>query len=135
MDLYWQSDISAFYMLSKFVITFLPRKLISWLQSQSIVILEPKNIKSVTVPFLPYLFCHEVMGPDAVILVFCIFSFKPGKFHRGSLSGASEVVSRKMSSEGLHVKCPRQCLLFTAWVCMWSLFLCWKVDGWTGISG
>ena len=62
-----------FNMLSRFVIVFLPRSkylLVSWLQSQSIVILEPKNIKSVTVPFLPYLFCHEVMGPDAMILVF-----------------------------------------------------------------
>ena len=66
--------------------------------------------------------CHEVMGLDAMILVFCMFSFKPGKSHKGSLSRASEVVSRKMSSEGLHVKCPRQCLLFTAQVCTCNCF-------------
>ena len=60
-------------MLSRLVITFLPRSkrlLISWLQSPSAVILEPLKIQSVTVsivsPFIP----HEVMGPDAMILVF-----------------------------------------------------------------
>ena len=59
-----------FNMLSKFFITFLPRNkhlFISWLQSPSAVILEPKKIKSATV--FPSI-CHEVMGPDAVILVF-----------------------------------------------------------------
>ena len=59
--------------LSMFVIAFLPRSkclLISWLQSLSPVILEPKNIKSVTASiFSPYI-CHEVMGLDAMILVF-----------------------------------------------------------------
>ena len=52
-------------MLSRLVLTFLPRSkrlLISWLQSPSAVILEPKNIKSATVS--PSI-CHEVMGPDA----------------------------------------------------------------------
>ena len=62
-----------FNMLSMFVIAFLPKSkhlLISWLQSPSTVILELKKIKSVTVlPFSPYI-CHEVMGPDAMILVF-----------------------------------------------------------------
>ena len=60
-------------MLSKLVITFLPRSkrlLILWLQSPSAVILEPKKIKSVTVStFSPFIY-HEVMGPDAMILVF-----------------------------------------------------------------
>ena len=58
-----------FNMLSKLVITFLPRSmplLISWLQSPYAVILEPPKIKSVTVS--PSI-CHEVMGPDAMILV------------------------------------------------------------------
>ena len=58
-----------FNMLSKLVIAFLPRSkclLILWLQSRSAVILEPKKIKSVTVS--PSI-CHEVMGPDAMILV------------------------------------------------------------------
>ena len=56
--------------LSRLVITFLPRSkhlLISWLQSPSAVILEPPKIKSVTVS--PSI-CHEVMEPDAMILVF-----------------------------------------------------------------
>ena len=64
-------------MLSRLVIAFLPRSkrlLISWLQSPSAVILEPKKIKSVTVS--PSI-CHEVMGRDAMILVFLILSFKP----------------------------------------------------------
>ena len=57
-------------MLSRLVITFLPRSkrlLISWLLSPSAVILEPQKIKSDTVS--PSI-CHEVMGPDAMILVF-----------------------------------------------------------------
>ena len=57
-------------MLSRLVITFLPRSkclLISWLQSPFAVILEPRKIKSATVS--PSI-CHEVMGPDAMILVF-----------------------------------------------------------------
>ena len=60
-------------MLSRLVITFLPRSerlLISWLQSSSAVILEPKKIKSVTVSTVSPSICHEVMGPDAMILVF-----------------------------------------------------------------
>ena len=62
-----------FNMLSRLVIAFLPRSkglLISWLQSLSSVILEPKKIKSVTVSIVsPFIF-HEVMGLDAMILVF-----------------------------------------------------------------
>ena len=69
-----------FNMLSRFVIAFLPRSkchFISWLQSPSAVILELKKIKPVTVStFLPSI-CHEVMGLDAMILVFWMLSFKP----------------------------------------------------------
>ena len=65
--------VLLFNMLSSFVIPFLPRSkhlLVSWLQSPSTVILEPKKIKSVTVSiFFPFI-CHEVMGLDAMILVF-----------------------------------------------------------------
>ena len=60
-------------MLFKLVITFLPRSkhlLISWLQSPSAVFLEPKKIKSDTVSTVSPYFSHEVMGPDAMILVF-----------------------------------------------------------------
>ena len=69
-----------FNMLSRLVITFLPRNkcpLTSWLQSPSAVILEPPKIKSVTVSTLYSPICHEVMGPDAMILVFWTWSFKP----------------------------------------------------------
>ena len=62
-----------FNMLSRLVIAFLPRSkhlLISWLQSPSAVILESKKIKSVTVSIVSSSICHEVMGPDAMILVF-----------------------------------------------------------------
>ena len=62
-----------FNMLYRLVIAFLPRSkclLISWLQSPSAVILEHKKRKSVTVSFVSPSICHEVMGPDAMILVF-----------------------------------------------------------------
>ena len=61
-----------FNMLSRLFITFLSKSnhlLISWLQSSSAVILEPLKIKSVTISIVSPSFCHEVMGPDAMILV------------------------------------------------------------------
>ena len=64
-------------MLSRFVIVFLPRSkhlLISWLQSPSAVILEPQKIMSVTVSIVSPSICHEVMGLDARILVFCMLN-------------------------------------------------------------
>ena len=82
-----------FNMLSRLVITFLPRSkhlLISWLQSPSALILEAKSIKSVTVSTVSPFICHEVMGPDAMILVFWMLSFKPtfplsSHFHQEAL--------------------------------------------------
>jgi len=62
-----------FNMLSRFVIAFLPRSqrlLISWLHSHSVVILEPKKIKCLTVFTVSPPICHEVMGPDDMILAF-----------------------------------------------------------------
>ena len=62
-----------FNMLSRLVITFFPRSkrlLISWLHSPSAVILEPPKIKSATVSTASPSICHEVMGPDAMILVY-----------------------------------------------------------------
>jgi len=62
-----------FNMLSRLIIDFLPRSkhlLISWLQLPSAVILEPPKTKSVTVSIVSPSICHEVMGPDAMILVF-----------------------------------------------------------------
>ena len=67
-------------MLSRLVITFLPRSkrlLISWLQSPSVVILEPKKIKSDTVSTVSPSISHEVVGLDVMIFLFWMWSFKP----------------------------------------------------------
>ena len=80
MDICHKVMSLLFNMLSRFVKAFLPRSkrlLISWLQSQSTVILEPKKIKSIAVSIFSPSLCHEVMGLDAVILVFGMLSFKP----------------------------------------------------------
>ena len=69
-----------FNILSRLIIAFLPwskHLLIPWLQSPSAVILKRKRIKSVTVSIVSPFICHEVMGPDAMILVFWMLSFKP----------------------------------------------------------
>ena len=69
-----------FNMLSRFLITFLPRSkplLISWLQSQSAVILEPPKIKSDTVSIVSPSICYEVMGLGAMIFIFWMLNFKP----------------------------------------------------------
>ena len=78
-DLSQHSNISAFQYMSRFFIVLLSRSnclLISWLQSPSAVILEPKKRKSVTTSIFSPSICHEVMGTDAMILVFLIFCFK-----------------------------------------------------------
>ena len=82
-------------MLSRLVITFLPRNkcfLISWLQSPSTVILEPKKVKSVTVSTVSPSICHEVMGPEAMIFVFWMLSFKPPFHSPLSLSSRGSLV-------------------------------------------
>ena len=69
-----------FNMVSRLVIVFLPRSkrlLISWLQLPSAVILEPLKIKSLTISTVSPSICHEVMGPDAIIFIFWMLSFKP----------------------------------------------------------
>ena len=90
-----------FNMLSRFAIAFLPRNkrlLISWLQSLSAVILEPKKRKSVTVStFSPSIY-HEVIGPDTMVLVFLMLSFKPAF----SLSSFT-LIKRLFSSSSLSV--------------------------------
>ena len=66
--------------LKRLVIAFLPRSkflLISWLQSPSAMILEPRKTKSDTVSTVSPSICHEVVGSDAMILVFWMLSFKP----------------------------------------------------------
>ena len=84
---YWTRWIFAgrvmsllFNMLSRLVITFLSRSkdlLISWLQSSSAVILEPRKIKSATVSTVSPSIYNEVMGPNAMISLFWMLSFKP----------------------------------------------------------
>ena len=62
-----------FNILSRFVIAFLPKSkclLISWLQSPSAVVLEPKKMKTVTVCTFSPSICHEMMGPDAMMFTF-----------------------------------------------------------------
>ena len=99
-----------FNMMSRLVIAFLPRSkclLISWLQSPSAVILEPPKIKSDTIPIVSPSICHEVIGPDVMILVFWMLSFKPtfslssftfikrlfGLHHKGGVICVSEVIN------------------------------------------
>ena len=95
-----------FNMLCRLVIAFLPKSkhlLISWLQSPSAVILEPKKIKSVTVSTFSPSICLEIMGLDAMIFVFWMWSFKPAfwcscftlikRFHSPSSLSAIRVVS------------------------------------------
>ena len=86
-----------FNILPKLVIAFLSRSkhlLISWLQSRFAVILEPQKIKSLTVSTS---ICHEVMGPDAMILVFQMLSFKP-TFSLSSLSFIKRLFSSSLLS-------------------------------------
>ena len=88
-----------FNMLSRLAITFLPRRkrlFISWLQSPSIVILKSKKIKSLTVSTVSPSMSHEVMGPDAMIFVFWMLSFKP-TFSLSTLT----FVKRLLSSSSL----------------------------------
>ena len=84
-----------FNMLSRLVITFLPRSkclLISWLQSPSAVILEPRKTRSLTVSIISPSICHEVMGLDAMILDFWMLSFKPN-FSLSSLTFIKRFIS------------------------------------------
>ena len=111
-------------MLSRLVITFLPRSkrlLISWLQSPSAVILEPQKIKSDTVsPSVS----HEVMGPDAMILVFWVLSFKP-TFSLSSFTFRSLAYSK--------AGCVKY-ILYSFHFCFlhsdpWSFFFCCSLNG------
>ena len=101
LDYTWTFDGKVmsllFNMLSRFVIAFLPRSnclLISWLQSISAVILEPKKRKSVTISTFYLSIFHEEMGPD-VIIFFLIFSFKP------ALSLSSFTLIKRLFSSSL----------------------------------
>ena len=99
-------------MLSRLVLTFLPRSkhlLISWLQSPSAVILEPKKLKSDTVSTVSPSISHEVMGPDAMTFIFWMLSFKPTfslssfTFIKSLLSSSSLSAIRVVSSAYLRL--------------------------------
>ena len=97
---HWQVMSLLLNMLSRLVITFLPRTkclLISWLQSPSAVILEPPKIKSVTISIVYPTICHEVMGPDAMISVSWMLSFKL-KFSLSSFTFIKRLFSSSLLS-------------------------------------
>ena len=89
-----------FNMLSRLVIAFLPRSkrlLISWLQSPSTEILEPKKMNSLTVSIVSPSIFHEVMGPDAMIFIFWMFSFEPA-FSLSSFTFIKKLFSSLLSA-------------------------------------
>ena len=105
-------------MLSRLVITFLPRSkrlLILWLQSLSAVILEPPKIKSLTVTTVSPSIYHEVMGPDAMISVFWLLSFKP----TFSLSSFTFIKSLFSSSSLAAIR-----VVSSAYLRLW--YFCWQ---------
>ena len=92
-----------FSMLSRFVTAFLPkskRLLVSWLQLPSSVILELKNLNSVTLSIFPPSICHEMMAPDAMILVFWMLNLKPAFLLLLSPSSRGSLVSLHFSPLG-----------------------------------
>ena len=100
MDLCWQSMSLLFNMLSRLVIVFLPRNkllLISWLQSPSAVLLQPQKIKSLTVSIVSPSICHEMMGLDAMMIVFWMLSFNPA-FSLSSSTYIKRLFSSSLSS-------------------------------------
>ena len=110
-------------MLSRLVKAFLPKGkhlLISWLQSPSAVILGCKKIKSVTVTIVFPSICHQVMGPDAMILVFWMLSFKPTfslssfTFIKRLFSSSSPSAIRVVSSAYLRLLIILQAILIPA---------------------
>ena len=95
-----QTFVGKLMSLSRLVITFLPRSkrlLLSWLQSPSSVILESPKIKSATVSTVSSSICHEVMGPDAMTLVFWILSFK-STFSLSSFTFIKRLFSSSLSA-------------------------------------
>ena len=132
MDLCWQVMSLVFNMLSRLVITFLPRSkrlLISWLQSPSALILEPPKIKSDTVSTVSPSISHEVMGLDAMIFVFWMLSFKPTfslptfTFIKRLYSSSSLSAIRVVSSAYLRLLIFLPAILFPACVSYSPAFL------------
>ena len=125
MGLCWQSNVLLFNMLSRLVITFLPRSkclLISWLQSPYAVILELPKIKSLTVAIVSPSICHEVMGPEAMIFVFWMLSFKPT---RNTFTSSFSIWMSFISFSCLIflARTPVQCWIEVSWGEILVLFL------------
>ena len=98
--------------LSRFVIAFIPRSkclLVSWLQSPSTLLLEPKKIKSVTVSIVSPSFYHEVMGPDALIFVFWQLNFK------SAFSLSTFTFIKRLFSSSLLYASPVFSMIYTAY--------------------
>ena len=99
-----------FNTLARFVIAFLPRSkclLISWLQSPSAVILEPRKEQSVTFSIVSPSICHEVIRPNAMIFIFWTLSFKPAFHSPLSSSSRGSLASLHFLPEGcyhLHIR-------------------------------
>ena len=96
-----------FNMLSELVIAFHSRSkclLISWLQSPSAVILEPKKMKSFMVSIVSQSICYEVMGPDAMIFVFWMLNLKPA-FTLSSFTFIKRLFSSSLLSAIRMVSC------------------------------
>ena len=135
-----------FNMLFRLVIAFLPRSkllLISWLQSPTAEIWSPRKQKSFTVSILSPYICHEVMGPDAMILVFWMLSFKSAfsfsPFIKRLSSSSSLSTIRVVSSAYLRllIFLPQswfQLVLHPAWHVAWllhswsSVNSCWNIE-------
>ena len=114
-----------FNMLSRLAIAFLPRSkclLNSWLQLPSEVTVEPKKIKSLTVSIVPPSICHEVMGQDAMILVFWMLSFKP-TFSLSSFTFIKRLFSSSSLSARRVVSSARVRLLIFLWQSWFQLVL------------
>ena len=93
MDLCWSSYVSFLYAVYV-VVAFLPRSkglLISCLQLPSAVILDPPKMKSLIISIVSISICHEVMGPDAIILVFWMMNFK-ATFSLPSFTSSRDIV-------------------------------------------
>ena len=106
-----------FNMLSRLVITFLLRSrhlLISWLQSPYAVILDSPKIKSATFPTVSLSICHQVMGPDAMILIFWMLSFKP-TFSLSSFTFITKITLPSPTPDLQYTQCipPLQCSEFS----------------------
>ena len=129
-----------FNMLSRFAIAFLPRSkplIMLWLQAPSTVILEPKRIKSVSVSTFSLSVCHEVMGLDAIILVFRMLNFKKPAFslfhpHQRLFSSSSLSTIRVISSTYLRLLIFLLAVLSPAWgssnPAFYMMYSVWKLN-------